>query len=58
MKLYLINNAIDRRYASTQLTESLFEYCDNNNLDIDTSLKYGQYGYIRRHINWFKLPKI
>jgi hypothetical protein len=49
-KYLLIENAQTWRYASLQLMESLFQYCDNNNLDIDTSLKLKKYGYIRRHI--------
>jgi hypothetical protein len=53
-KSHLIDNAITWRYASLQLSESLYQYCDNNNLDIDTSLKPKLYGYIRRHISHFK----
>jgi hypothetical protein len=49
-----IDIAITWRYASLQLSESLYQYCDNNNLDIDTSLKWKLYGYIRRHIKRVK----
>lgn len=53
-KQHLINDAKRWRYASLQLSESLYQYCDDNNLDIDTSLKPIQYGYIRRLIFGFK----
>lgn len=53
-KHLLIKNAKDWRYASLQLSESLYQYCDHNNLDIDTTLKHGSYGFIRRHILAFR----
>jgi hypothetical protein len=44
-------NEIIYKYSSTQLMESLYQYCDANNLDIDTSIKNVEYGIIRRHIH-------
>jgi hypothetical protein len=38
------------KYSSMQLWESLYRYCDDNGLDIDTSIQYVNYGIIRRHI--------
>jgi hypothetical protein len=49
-KSHLIDNAHVWRYASLQLSESLYRYCDAHNLDIDTSLKYRHAGYIRWHL--------
>ena len=44
-------HAIAYRYSTLQLLESLYQYCDNNNLDIDTSLQCANgCGYIRRYI--------
>lgn len=49
-RIHLIENARVWRYASLQLSESLYRYCDARNLDIDTTLKYRFAGYIRGHL--------
>jgi hypothetical protein len=51
-KFLLIENSLTWRYASLQLQESLFQYCDSKNLDIDTTLKNTSNGYIRRYVNF------
>jgi len=38
------------KYSSLQIYESLYEFCDQNNLDIDTTIKYVKFGYIQQHI--------
>ena len=51
-QLLLLNpvNEITYKYSTTQLIESLYQYCDHNNLEIDTSFQWVKYGIIRRHI--------
>lgn len=44
-------NEVYYKYSSTQLMESLYQYCDANNLDIDTSIKNVGYGIIRHHLH-------
>jgi hypothetical protein len=46
----LNSDAFTYKYSSMQLWESLFRFCDDNGLDIDTSMQSVQYGIIRRLI--------
>ena len=49
---FLLNpvNEITYKYSTMQLLESLYQYCDHNNLKIDNSIQCVNYGIIRRHI--------
>lgn len=38
------------KYSSLQIYESLYQYCDANNLDIDTTVNHAKFGYIQRYI--------
>jgi hypothetical protein len=38
------------KYSSLQIYESLYEFCDKNNLDIDTTVNHAKFGYIQQHI--------
>jgi hypothetical protein len=39
------------KYSNVQLYESLYQYCDANNLDIDTTIKYAKFGHIKKYIS-------